>query len=113
MLFVYYRGNNITSLKELQKLQALPMLRALVLSGMTYDKRHFTGHPDQELNTVRESGQPGIVPNLQSLSECYDKKHFTGHPDQELNKVCESGQAGIVPNLQSLSECCYKEMSKL
>ena len=35
MSFVYYRGNNITSLKELQKLQALPMLRALVLSGMT------------------------------------------------------------------------------
>ena len=30
---VYFRGNNVTDLKELKKLQVLPMLRALVLSG--------------------------------------------------------------------------------
>lgn len=30
--YINFRGNNITSLKELQKLQPLPMLRALVLS---------------------------------------------------------------------------------
>lgn len=30
--YINFRGNNLTSLKELQKLQPLPMLRALVLS---------------------------------------------------------------------------------
>ena len=38
------------------------------------DKKHFTDHPDQELNKVCESGQAGIVPNLQSLSECCYKE---------------------------------------
>lgn len=33
---MFSRGNNLTSLKELQKLQPLPMLRALVLSGMKF-----------------------------------------------------------------------------
>lgn len=37
VLNYFYRGNNISNIKEIAKLQSLPLLRALVLMGKCAD----------------------------------------------------------------------------
>ena len=44
-MYVFYRGNDVKDVKEVKKMQCLPLLRALVLSGTVkvYNCRNVVG----------------------------------------------------------------------